>query len=218
MCTPNIGLILLTPGNLKVSIFKEYFFLWRSRERASNIKRAIVLVAKRILTFRSLAKIQAKNSWCRLRGAQIGLLVINNSKIDSKNLKRLEIGQETALGRCEITLHDLVKIGKYVVINDGAILLTASHALNDPLWPHLSAPIVIGDYAWIATNAIVLPGTTIGRGAVVGAGAVVRGDIPDYAIVAGNPATVHTRTRTTTLNYSPVMMNAAFEAWVGHSE
>jgi acetyltransferase-like isoleucine patch superfamily enzyme len=53
-----------------------------------------------------------------------------------------------------------------------------------------SAPIVIGRGAWIGARAIILKGVTIQEGAVVAAGAVVTQDVPEYAIVAGNPARV----------------------------
>ena len=98
---------------------------------------------------------------------------------------------------------------------DGAVLLTATHSLQDPGWSHKKAPIVIGDYAWIARNAIVLQGVTIGRGAVVGAGAVVRMDVPDYVVVLGNPAINSPIQRNSDLRYSPVLWNAPLEAWVG---
>jgi maltose O-acetyltransferase len=48
--------------------------------------------------------------------------------------------------------------------------------------------VVIGDRVWIGYRAIVLPGVSIGEGAVVGAGAVVTKDVEPCAIVAGNPA------------------------------
>lgn len=53
-----------------------------------------------------------------------------------------------------------------------------------------SAPVVIKDKAWIGFNCIIMKGVTIGEGAVVGAGSVVTKDVPDYAIVGGNPAQV----------------------------
>lgn len=150
----------------------------------------------------------------RWRGASIGhLLVLGRSRIGGR-LCNLSIGDETPLGRCEMALHDRITIGRRVVINDGAILLTASHLLTDPQWGHKKAPIFIGDYAWIATNAILLPGTTIGRGTVVGVGVVVRGDVLDHTIVIGNPAVQLPHQRTTELAYSPVMLDAPFEAWV----
>jgi galactoside O-acetyltransferase len=53
-----------------------------------------------------------------------------------------------------------------------------------------SKSILIKDKAWIGFNCIILKGVTIGEGAVVGAGSVVTQDVPDFTIVAGNPATV----------------------------
>ena len=43
---------------------------------------------------------------------------------------------------------------------------------------------------WIGANAVILPGVTVGKGSVVGAGAIVTKDVPEYAIVGGNPAKV----------------------------
>lgn len=170
---------------------------------------------KRMFHLYGVCRLLARGSLLRMRGASIGrLAVLGKARIGGR-LSNLRIGSETSLGRCEIALHDVVTIGSRVVINDGAVLLTASHSLADPRWGLKKGPIVIGDYAWIATNAIVLPGVTIGRGAVVGAGAVVRADVPDYTVVAGNPAAEQPGRRTTELAYGPVMLNAPFEAWVG---
>jgi acetyltransferase-like isoleucine patch superfamily enzyme len=61
---------------------------------------------------------------------------------------------------------------------------------NWELRTELNAPVVIEDDVWLGTNALVLPGVTVHRGAVVGAGAVVTRDVPPYAIAAGVPARV----------------------------
>ncbi|MFZ5572828.1 MAG: acyltransferase [Thermodesulfobacteriota bacterium] len=53
-----------------------------------------------------------------------------------------------------------------------------------------SAPVVIGSDAWIGFNSIILKGVTIGKGAIVAAGSVVTKNVPEFAIVAGNPAAV----------------------------
>ena len=49
-------------------------------------------------------------------------------------------------------------------------------------------PVRIGAWADIGTNAVILPGVTVGKGAIVGAGSVVTRDVPAFAIVAGSPA------------------------------
>ena len=52
------------------------------------------------------------------------------------------------------------------------------------------APIKIHDNVWIGERAIILKGVTIGKGAIIAIGAVVTKDVPEYAIVAGNPARI----------------------------
>ncbi|WP_281275292.1 acyltransferase [Flavobacterium cellulosilyticum] len=140
--------------------------------------------------------------------AEIGIAIINGRK------NNLSVGDFSTIGRAEIALHDKVTIGSYVCINDGVVILSASHDVLDPLWRHKKAPIFIGDFAWIATNAIILPGVTIGKGAVVGAGAVVSKNVNDYAIVIGNPAKEITKKRSDILNYNPCEFLATNNAWL----
>lgn len=52
----------------------------------------------------------------------------------------------------------------------------------------LPAPIILEDYVWVASGAVILPGVTIGRGSVVAAGAVVAKDVPPFTVVGGVPA------------------------------
>lgn len=50
--------------------------------------------------------------------------------------------------------------------------------------------VVIGEYAWLGARCIILPGVTIGKAAIIGAGSVVTKSVPDYHLAAGNPARV----------------------------
>ena len=111
-------------------------------------------------------------------------------------------------------LHDVVEIGSNVCINDGVRILTATHDVNDPDWKHIKKRIVIEDYAWIATDAILLPGVTIGRGAVVGAGAVVSKSVLSGVVVAGNPARETGKIRPENLRYNACEFLAANRAWL----
>lgn len=196
-------------------MLRDFLYLWRNREKPKTITRWVKVWLKRVFHLHSVINLLLRPALFRQRGAKIGKLVILGKLRVNGGLAKLIIGDGSSLGRCEIALHDNVIVGSYVVINDGALLLTASHSLTDPQWRLKKAPIVIGDYAWIATNAIILPGVTIGRGGVVGAGAVVRDDVPDYGVVVGNPATLVPHRRVTGLCYWPVVLNAPFEAWFG---
>jgi maltose O-acetyltransferase len=82
-----------------------------------------------------------------------------------------------------------VTIGNDVALaNDCYVMDTSSHGVEGR--NAKVAPVTIGDGTWVGTRALVLPGVTIGRRVVVGAGAVVTRDVPDDVMVAGNPARV----------------------------
>ena len=81
-----------------------------------------------------------------------------------------------------------VRTGADVSIGPEAAILTLGHDPASSDFADRGGEVRIGDRAWIAYRAIVLPGVTIGEGAVVAAGAVVTHDVAPYAIVAGNPA------------------------------
>lgn len=95
--------------------------------------------------------------------------------------------------------HD-IRTGKDVSIGPEAAILTLGHDPNSASFEDRGAPVVIGDRVWIAYRAVVLPGVTIGEGAVVAAGAVVTKDVPPFSVVAGNPARV-VRQRNSDLTY-----------------
>jgi acetyltransferase-like isoleucine patch superfamily enzyme len=199
-------------------VLTDFVFLWKHRERPRTARRQLVVWAKRTLLFFALTHLLLRSALLRGRGARIGrMAVVGHARIGG-HLALLEIGEESSLGRCELSLHERIVIGRRVVINDGVVILTASHDIRSRGWTEKAASVTVEDYAWIATNAILLPGTRVGRGAVVGAGAVVRGTIPAYGVVVGNPAVLLSTRRCEDLEYSPVSRRAPVEAWVGRAQ
>lgn len=83
---------------------------------------------------------------------------------------------------------DRIEIGFNCCVGDGVRLLTGTHDVQSPSFDLVTKPIKIGNNVWIATGAIILPGISIGDGAVIAAGAVVTKDVKPWSIVAGNPA------------------------------
>jgi len=103
---------------------------------------------------------------------------------------RVSIGAGTIIMRdCLLSTRGGLVIGENVSISQGVWLVTATHQLDDPEFADVYLPITIDDYAWIGTRATILSGVTVGRGAVVMAGAVVNEDVAAFAIVSGVPAT-----------------------------
>ncbi len=105
----------------------------------------------------------------------------------------LDVGEFTYFGRgVHIEVSKRVAIGRGGLIAPGVYITDHNHstALGSPMFeqPCVAAPVVIGDDVWIGANAVILPGVSIGDGAVVAAGAVVNSDVPAYAIVGGVPA------------------------------
>lgn len=169
---------------------------------------------KRLLCMSEIIKRNRRRSVLIRQGARIHATAeIGDVKAEGHK-SNLSIGAYSFLGTVDIALHEEVFIGKNVCINDGVQLLTASHDVADPQWNHVKAKIIIDDYAWIATNAIILPGVRIGKGAVVGAGAVVSRDVASGVIVAGNPAKPISKTRCEELKYNPCEFLAGNRAWL----
>lgn len=111
--------------------------------------------------------------------------------------ERIHIGNDVHIGpRAMVDGCGRVDIGEGCIFGPEIKIFSRSHNFDQNLqalpFDHvmLTAPVNIGRYVWLGSNAIILPGVTIGEGAVIGAGAVVARDIPPYAVATGNPATV----------------------------
>ncbi|MGE0453013.1 MAG: DapH/DapD/GlmU-related protein [Vicinamibacteria bacterium] len=88
-----------------------------------------------------------------------------------------------------------IVVGNDVLISPGAVITSHQHTFRDPDREMRSQPIAFGkvtieDDVWIGANAVILPGVRLGRGCVVGAGAVVTRDVAERGIAVGVPARV----------------------------
>lgn len=154
------------------------------------------------------------NSWCHNRGPrerlQMGDRVICRGILRCENwgTPQLIIGDRVYIGDdCIVSCAERIEIGRLTLIAHGAQIFDNDSHPVDPIErekdytivtgeisgsrpPIESAPVVIGERAWIGLNAIVMKGVRIGNCSVVAAGSVVTTDVPPHSVVAGNPAKV----------------------------
>lgn len=118
------------------------------------------------------------------------------------NRFNLTIGSNSAINRkCYIDTRGGIKIGNNVSISPEVHLITAQHNINSPEFLYETKSIVIEDYVFIGTRAIILPGVHLKKGCVVATGAVVTKSFPPYSVIAGVPAKVISQ-RNKQLTYS----------------
>lgn len=81
-----------------------------------------------------------------------------------------------------------ISFGSHAIVSQGAYICGATHLYNQPEFPMVSSPMIIGRYAWICARAIVSPGVNIGEGAILGIGSVATKDLDPFGIYVGHPA------------------------------
>jgi acetyltransferase-like isoleucine patch superfamily enzyme len=105
--------------------------------------------------------------------------------------QNLVVGRNSVINaKCRLDNRGKITIGENVSISQEVVILTADHDVDTADFAGRSLPVFIQDYVWIGTRAVILPGVTIGKGALIAAGALVTRDVIPYAIVAGVPAKV----------------------------
>lgn len=112
------------------------------------------------------------------------------------NPERVSFGSHCSIAQgVFITGGGGVSLGDWVGLGPDTKIWSVNHRFDDPDRPWMlqgwdKKPVVIEDDVWLAANVFVMPGITIGKGAIVSAGTVVNKSIPPYAIVVGNPGRV----------------------------
>ncbi|GIW63047.1 MAG: hypothetical protein KatS3mg090_0873 [Patescibacteria group bacterium] len=118
------------------------------------------------------------------------------------NPVNIKIGNDSIIGEfCVLDGRDKLIIGDHVDIASGVLIYNSEHNINDENFTATTEKVVIEDYVFVGPRAIILPGVTIGKGAVIAAGAVVTKDIPPFAIAAGVPAKIIGERKLKKLNY-----------------
>ena len=130
------------------------------------------------------------------------ILSARNKYGDQTFTPTISIGNNCGLGEYthitainKIVVGDGVLLGNFVIITDNAHggggfieNQISTPPINRPLYS--KGPVIIGDNVWVGDKATILPGVTIGNGAIIGANSVVTKDIPAFAVVGGSPAKV----------------------------
>lgn len=122
---------------------------------------------------------------------KIGKDVYMYRHIEIRSPQNLVITGKNSIGK-----HVILDARRGLVIEEGCVIAshvliwTLHHDYNSDNFQAIGAPVTLGAYSWICSKAIILPGVTIGKGAVVASGAVVTKNVPPYSIVGGVPAKV----------------------------
>lgn len=129
-------------------------------------------------------------------------------RCENRGDARLLVGDNVYIGDdCIISCAERIEIGCFALLAHGVQVFDNDTHPTDPLSreqdymavreqpsgprpPVASAPVWIGDRAWVGFNSIVLKGVRIGEGSIVGAGSVVTSDVPSHTVVAGSPARI----------------------------
>lgn len=132
----------------------------------------------------------------KMMGVKVGKKVnIEKGAIFSKYLA---IGDYSGVG-INCRLYGKITIGKNCLMAPDVVMITTNHKFDRIDIPikeqgvEQEKPIIIEDDVWIGERVIILPGVTLHKGCIIGAGSVVTKDVPSYSIAVGNPAIVKKR-------------------------
>ena len=131
-----------------------------------------------------------------MAGMGINTYICDDAKLCA--LGNISIGDHVWIGhRCYLEGMGGITIGTGTIVGNGTEIISANHNFRGEDMQEvpydkrfITKKVTIGENVWFGMRALVLPGVTIGEGAIVGAGSVVTKDVPPLAIVGGNPAKV----------------------------
>src|SRR5512141_69574 len=165
------------PHGLKRWLTKRYWDWYDARDFIAEAIGGLPSHALRLWLYRHAMRVQIGAHTSVHRGCRFyrpsGVHIGDNSIINRDVLLD---------GRMGLTL------GRNVSISEGVMIFSLEHDPNSATFENRGAPVVIHDRVFVGARAIILPGVTLGEGAIAAAGAVVTHDVPPYTIVGGVPA------------------------------
>jgi len=132
------------------------------------------------------------NPWRRMLLRLFGARIAGTARIAASARiwypANLEMGEQACIGpRVDCYTMARITLGPYALASQGAHLCAGTHDVDDSNFQLKAAPIVLGPRSWVAADAFVGPGVTLGEGAVLGARAVAFGDLEPWSVYIGNP-------------------------------
>jgi acetyltransferase-like isoleucine patch superfamily enzyme len=126
----------------------------------------------------------------RLTGSSVGTKT-NIQKVKFFTFGKLKVGSNTIINSgCYLDARRGITIGNHVVLAHNTKIYTLGHDFNDRTFATKGKSVVIEDYAIVFSNVLIMPGVTIGKGAVVLPGSVITKNVESMAVVGGNPAKI----------------------------
>lgn len=182
-----------------VRLVAAHSFLGRLQQALSeefdglSLRRSLLLGVAAALPVGSLNRMRTR--LIRLAGISVGTgSVVGGPLTVTGSPRDVHIGRDCWINTgCLLDASSTVTIGNGVSIAHDVLILTNTHAIGPAerrAGPLESRPVSIGDGCWLGARSIVLPGVTVGSGAIVAAGAVVNRDVAPNTLVAGLPAVV----------------------------
>lgn len=134
---------------------------------------------------------------------------IEDFSVVNNGMGAVLIGDNTRVGISNVLIGP-IQIGNHVIIAQNVVMSGLNHGYEDiktpiRMQPCTTAKISIGNDSWIGANSVITAGVTIGKHAVVAAGSVVTKSVPDYSIVAGNPARIIKQYNEVTGNWEKIV-------------
>jgi len=163
---------------------------WNLRSEGKNLVLWILLV----IPLRFGTWMRARLLPCFLQ--HLGANTTLQAGLRITNPERISIGSNCNFGQgVFLTGAGGIRVGDWVAIGPDTKIWSVNHRFEDPDTPVLqqgweAKEVVVEDDVWLGANVFVMPGTIIGKGAIVSAGSIVTKSIPSHAVVAGNPARV----------------------------